>query len=59
MPYKSKEKKAEYNRQNFTRFVVKLHNKSDETIIGFLKQQTNKNDYIRQLIKADMEKEKQ
>lgn len=52
-----KQKKAEYDSKAFTHFHIKLHRVSDEAVIKHIQKQTNKNDYIRQLIIADMEKE--
>lgn len=54
----AKKKKAEYNNKAFAHFHIKFHRVSDEVVIQHLQKQINKNDYIRQLVIADMEKEK-
>ena len=45
-----------YEKSNIKRVTVKLNNKYDESIINHLESKENVTAYIKQLIKADMEK---
>ncbi len=60
---KKKFNKAEYdlnfNKKNCTKFSLKFNNVNDKEIIEKLQSIGNKNDYIRQLVLADIEKNKQ
>ena len=44
----------EYEKNNYTRISIKLNNKNDADVIGFLNQQDNKQGYIKSLIKQDI-----
>ena len=60
---KKKFNRAEYdlnfNKKNCTKFSLKFNNVNDKEIIEKLQSIGNKNDYIRQLVLADIEKNKQ
>jgi hypothetical protein len=47
---------AKYDKENTVQFKVKLNKKSDADVIEHLRAQENKQNYIRQLIRADIEK---
>ena len=47
---------AKYDAANTVQFKVKLNNKNDADIIEHLKNQPNKQGYIKDLIKEDMKK---
>lgn len=49
---------AEYDKSNTTRVNVKLNNRTDEDVIGKLKEVENVQGYIKALIRNDMEGEK-
>ena len=48
-----------YDRGNTTQFRLKLNNKTDMDIISRLESVPNKQGYIKQLIRADLEKGKE
>ena len=48
-----------YDRENTTQFRLKLNNKTDMDIISRLESMPNKQGYIKQLIRADLEKGKE
>lgn len=50
------ESKNDYNKRETTCFNVRFANKRDATVIEHLKSQSNKSNYIRQLILKDIEK---
>ena len=45
-----------YDAENTTRVAIKLNNKTDADILAHLAQQRNKQGYIKELIRADMER---
>lgn len=44
----------EYEKNNYTRISIKLNNKNDSDVIELLNRITNKQGYIKALIKGDM-----
>ena len=46
----------EYNKRETTCFTIRFANKRDATVIEHLKSQSDKSNYIRQLILKDIEK---
>ena len=46
-----------YDRENTIRIALKLNKKTDAEIIAHLERQTNKQGYIKSLIRADMASE--
>lgn len=56
MSYDTKQQQ-EYKKKNMTQFKVSWHNVSDADIIQKLDSVPNKADYVRQLIRADIERE--
>lgn len=56
------ENKLKYNKQyqkeNMKRFILTFHNVNDKEVIEKLNSVKNRADYIRQLILADIKKEK-
>ena len=48
-----------YDRENTTQFRLKLNNKTDMDIIKRLESVPNKQGYIKQLIRTDLEKGKE
>ena len=47
---------AEYVKENYKRFELRLNKKTEQDLIEHLDKQPNRNDYIRSLIKKDMQK---
>lgn len=45
-----------YEKENCTRFTLRLSNDYDKDIVEWLDQQPNKNAYLKQLIRNDMNK---
>lgn len=62
MEKKTSKKKQEYcdryHREQMTPIAFRFSNKNDKDILDHLSKQKNKSDYIRQLIRADMNKGK-
>ena len=58
MPRRYPEYGNKYVKENIRQFMFKLNKQYDQEMIDFLDSQASKNDYIKQLIKADMEKQK-
>lgn len=58
MPFDKKQYDIQYSKANVRQFLFKLNKQYDQEMIDFLDSQSSKNDYIKQLIKADMEKQK-
>lgn len=58
MPLSEAKKKAQikYNKKAKTQFSLSFHNVNDADIIEKLKGVKSKNDYVRQLIRKDLEK---
>lgn len=58
MPLSEANKKAQikYNKKAKTQFSLSFHNVNDADIIEKLKGEKSKNDYVRQLIRKDLEK---
>lgn len=58
MPYKNKEKRQEYQskwcKENTKGIYIKLVKTTDADIISWLADQTNKQGYIKELIRADI-----
>lgn len=48
-----------YNKQHYKGVAIRLHTKYDKDVIQHLSKQRNKTDYIRRLIKADLERRPQ
>ena len=48
------EKKAEYDKKNTKGFYIKLNKKTDSDIIALLSDVTNKQGYIKALIRRDL-----
>lgn len=46
----------DYHKRETTCFTIRFSNKNDATVIEHLKSQSNKGNYIRQLILKDIEK---
>lgn len=46
----------EYNAENYRRISFKLHKTIDAEILEHLEKQPNKNAYLKELIRQDMEK---
>ncbi len=51
---KATERQARYDRENTTRVVLKLNNKTDADILEKLQQVDNKQGYIKELIRKDL-----
>lgn len=47
---------AKYHKAHMTGINLRFHNQSDQDVIEKLKSVENKTDYIRQLIRADIQK---
>ena len=58
MPFDKKQYDIQYSKANVRQFLFKLNKQYDQEMIDFLDSQASKNDYIKQLIKADKEKQK-
>lgn len=55
--YKNKLKYTqEFTKQNYKQFKIMLHKENDADIIEFLTGIDNKNGYLKELIRRDMEK---
>ena len=58
MPYKNKEKRKAYQsrwcKDNIKGFYIKLSKTTDADIINWLADHTNKQGYIKELIRADI-----
>ena len=58
MPYKSKEKRQAYQskwcKENTKGFYIKLSKTTDADIISWLSDQSNKQGYVKELIRADI-----
>lgn len=48
-----------YDSANTTRVYIKLNTKNDADIIEYLNNQSNKQGYIKELIRKDMERQKE
>lgn len=48
-----------YDSTNTTRVYIKLNTKNDADIIEYLSKQSNKQGYIKELIRKDMERQKE
>lgn len=59
MPFKEKEKKNAYNKINRKCYTLTAWGKTEADIISWLEEKPNKSEYIKSLIRADMEKEKE
>ena len=46
-----------YKREKQTAFTLRFHNINDKDVIDKINAQTNKIDYVRQLIRADIKRE--
>lgn len=53
-----KKARDKYNKENYKVVSFKLSKKYDEDIIEFLDEQENKQGYIKELIKQDMQRKK-
>lgn len=51
----AKYEQSEKRKNSYKMFAIKLFRSTDEDIIKHLEQQSNKADYIRKLIRKDME----
>lgn len=51
------EKKAEYDKKNTKGFYIKLNKKTDSDIIALLSDVTNKQGYLKALIRKDLKAE--
>jgi hypothetical protein len=47
---------AKYDKANMHKFLLSVHKENEKDIIKWLNQQENKNGYIKNLIRADMQK---
>lgn len=50
---------TKYHTRAMKSFTFRFHNESDSAVIAKLKSKENKNDYIRQLILNDIQKEEE
>lgn len=46
----------EYQKRSMTAMTIRFHNETDAEVIRKIKNQPNQADYIRSLVKADIEK---
>ena len=56
--FNKKEYDKEFKKKNYMRIYLSFNKEKDKDIIEVLKAQKNKPDYIRNLIKNDLKKEK-
>lgn len=52
------QQKNEYNKKTFKQFLVTLHKENEADLIEWLDTWENRNGYVKQLIRADMEAHK-
>lgn len=56
MPFDQQTYIDQYQRENIVRVVVKLNKRTDDDIIKVLKQVDNRQGYIKELIRKDMDR---
>jgi len=50
---------TKFHKEKMTNFGIRFHNENDKDVIERLRTVPNKTDYIRQLVRADLNKSKE